>query len=243
MSTNEFARRRVIQNLALTGAAVAVAGTPLPLQAQDDKKKSSKEPEVTATEDLMREHGIIRRALQVYHATVPLLRTQPRSIDPAPLYKTAQLFRHFGEDYHERMLEEKYIFLIVRKLGGQAARYPDILEAQHRRGREITDYIMGATKSGSILTAHAEPLAKVMEGLVDMYEHHAAREDTIVFPTLKGTMSPKQLDEMSDKFEEIEHKEFGKDGFEDAEKTVDKIEGALGLSDISKFTPPPPPRL
>jgi hemerythrin-like domain-containing protein len=242
MNADDYERRKLLRNFSLAGAAVALAGA-LPVNAQDTKKKTSKEPEVTATEDLMREHGVIRRALLIYHETVPLLRTKAASVDAAALYKTAQLFRRFGEDYHERMLEETHIFPIVRKLSGRAGKYPDVLEAQHRRGREITDYIMGATKAGKVASAHAEPLAKAMEGLVEMYEHHAAREDTIVFPAWKGTMTAKQLDEISDKFEEIEHREFGKDGFEDAEKTVDGIEGKLGFSDISRFTAPPPPAL
>ncbi|HYL74912.1 MAG TPA: hemerythrin domain-containing protein [Bryobacteraceae bacterium] len=237
MNQHNFNRRQAF----LASAAVAMAG--LPSAAQDEKKNKAKEPEVTATEDLMREHGVIRRALLVYHETVPLLRAKYASVDPAALYKTAQLFRRFGEDYHERMLEETHIFPMVRKLSGRAGKYPDVLEAQHRRGREITDYILGVTKGGRMDAAHAEPLAKAMEGLVHMYQHHAAREDTIVFPAWKNTMSAKQLDEISDKFEEIEHREFGKDGFEDAEKTVDGIEVRLGLSDISKFTPPTPPKL
>lgn len=239
---SDLSRRHVL-HVALAGTGLTVAGTFLTLDAQVQKTKESKEPEVTATEDLMREHGVIRRALLVYHETVPLLRTKAGSVDAAALYRIAQLFRRFGEDYHERMLEETYIFPAVRKLGGRAGKYPDVLEAQHRRGREITDYILAVTKGGKIGSGHAEPLAKTMDGLVDMYEHHAAREDTIVFPAWKSTMSEKQLDDISDKFEEIEHREFGKDGFEDAEKTVDGIEVRLGLSDISRFTPPPPPKL
>jgi hypothetical protein len=74
-----------------------------------------------------------------------------------------------------------------------------------------------------------------------MYENNAAREDTIIFPVWKKNFSQKQLDEMSDQFEDIEHKMFGKDGFDDAEKKIGSIEGALGYADLSQFTPPPPP--
>ena len=74
-----------------------------------------------------------------------------------------------------------------------------------------------------------------------MYEHHAAFEDTIVFPAWKATLSEEQLDEMGDKFEEIEQQQFGKDGYEDAVKQIGEIEGALGLGDLSQFTAPPPP--
>ncbi len=58
----------------------------------------------------MREHGVIRRALLVYYEVIPKLRQNPSSIDAAALQQTAKLFRTFGEDYHERMLEEQHIF-------------------------------------------------------------------------------------------------------------------------------------
>jgi hypothetical protein len=51
-----------------------------------------------------------------------------------------------------------------------------------------------------------------------------------------------QLGEMGDKFEEIEHEQFGEDGYEDAVKQISDIEGGLGLSDITQFTAPPPPK-
>ena len=53
----------------------------------------------------------------------------------------------------------------------------------------------------------------------------------------------KQLDEMNDKFEDIEHEQFGEDGFEDAVKQISAIESSLGLADISQFTAPPPPKV
>jgi hypothetical protein len=75
-----------------------------------------------------------------------------------------------------------------------------------------------------------------------MYQSHAAREDTIIFPAWKKNFTNKQLDELSDQFKDIEHRVFGKDGFDDAEKTISGIEGSLGLADLAQFTPPPPPK-
>lgn len=126
---------------------------------------------------------------------------------------------------------------------GEAAKYPDILVAQHQRGREITDYTLAVTNGARIGNQHSEPLARALEGMVRMYENHAAREDTIVFPAWKQNFSNKRLDELSDEFEEIEHKKFGRDGFEDAERTISSVEATFGFTDISQFTPPPPPRL
>lgn len=198
--------------------------------------------EVTATEDLMREHGILRRALLVYSATAMKLRGKPSEISPDALQKTAKLFRAFGEEYHEKKLEEAFIFPAVKKAGGEAASYPDILVAQHNRGREITDYIISVTQGAKLGPNNSEPLAKALETFVLMYRNHAAREDTIIFPAWKQTMTGKQLDEMNDKFEDIEHEQFGEDGFEDAVKQISGIESSLGLADIAQFTAPPPPK-
>ncbi len=235
-------RRLVVRNAALLGAAIAAPV--LSVWAQSEKKSDAagKEPEVTATEDLMREHGVIRRALLVYSETVPKLRQNSSAVDGDALRQTAQLFRTFGEDYHERMLEEQHIFPLVRKQGTELKHYADVLTAQHQRGREVTDYILAVTQSGKVSSIHAEPLARVFEGFVRMYANHAAREDTIVFPAWKKNYSDKQLDEISDQFEDIEHKMFGKDGFEDAEKRIASIEGMLGLGDLAQFTPPAPPK-
>ena len=244
-------RRELLRNSFLLGAAGLGASealsspliaAPFPEEGKEKKEGAEKEPEVTATEDLMREHGVIRRALLVYYEVIPKLRQNAASVDAAALQQTAKLFRTFGEDYHERMLEEQHIFPLVRKHGGELARYADILTQQHQRGREVTDYVLAVTNGGKISSAHAEPLAKVFETFVLMYENHAAREDTIVFPAWKKNFTDKQLDEISDQFEDIEHKMFGKDGFEDAEKKIGNIEATLGFADLAQFTPPAPPK-
>lgn len=208
----------------------------VPLSAAPDP-----EPEVTAAEDLMREHGIIRRTLLVYAAVVPHLHANADAVDAAALHKAGELFRRFAEEYHEKKLEEQHIFPIIRKMPGVAT-YADVLTKQHERGREITAYLLAATASGKVSAAHAAPLAKALAGLVRMYEHHAAREDTIVFPAWKRNFTNKQLDALGEEFEDIETKTFGHDGFEDAEKSITAIEKTFGLADISQFTPPPPPK-
>ena len=203
-----------------------------------EKKDENGPAEVTANEDLMREHGVLRRALLIYSGVVPKLRASAATVSADALQKTAQLFRTFGEEYHEKQLEEIYIFPVVKKAGGPAAAYVDILNAQHQRGREITNYIIGVTQGGKLT---GEPLAKALESMVLMYRNHAAREDTIVFPAWKKTMTAKDYDEIGDRFEDIEQKMFGHDGFEDAARQIGEIESSLGFADLAQFTAPPPP--
>ncbi len=199
--------------------------------------------EVGAVEDLMREHGVLRRVLLVYRECATRLRRNRAGVDPRAIADAARLFRSFGEEYHERKLEEAHIFPVVLKAGGPAAAYVDVLIAQHRRGREITDYILAVTSKGSIANADAELLARVFDQMDLMYENHAAREDTIVFPAWKAALTAAQLDKMGDLFEDIERAQFGHDGFEDAVARIGRIEATLGLTDIAQFTAPPPPRV
>lgn len=190
----------------------------------------------------MREHGVLRRALLVYTAAATKLRANASAVPPDALQKTARLFRAFGEEYHEKMLEERFIFPAVGKAGGAAGALPDVLVVQHGRGREITDYVLAVT-NGAKIGGNALELAKALEAFVLMYGHHAAREDTVIFPAWKQTLTEEQLGAMGEKFEEIEHEQFGEDGFDDAVQQISDIEGGLGLADISQFTAPPPPQV
>jgi hemerythrin-like domain-containing protein len=208
--------------------------------ARKHEASNDQKPEVTAAEDLMREHGILRRALIVYSEVVPRLRTNATSVPAKALADTAKLFRRFGENYHEKMLEEAHVFPVVQKLKGNTSAYPDILQKQHERGREITDYVLSSTAQGAIGASSALRVADALAAFVRMYEPYAAMEDTVVFPAWKGTFSRKTFEEISDKFEEIEHSEFGADGFEDARKQIAAIEAELGLSDLNIFTAPKP---
>ena len=238
--------RRMFLSAALSGVGITLIGCRRDVSDHDQSasnknKDSDKEPEVTATEDLMREHGVLRRILIVFSETAPRLRHDPASVPNAALQNAAKLFRTFGEDYHEKQLEEAYIFPAVKKAGGPAADYVDVLTTQHQRGRDITDYILTVTNRSTIGGKSANDMAEVLDSMVRMYRAHAAREDTILFPAWKKTLTEAQLDELSDKFEDIERKQFGKDGFEDAVRQIGEIELQLGLSDLSTFTAPAPP--
>jgi hemerythrin-like domain-containing protein len=219
-------------------AASAVAAPSTTTSAGPPAKEST-DPEVTATEDLMREHGVIRRAIVVYREAAMRLRAKPANVPLDALQKAAKLLRSFAEDYHEKLLEEAHIFPAVKNVGGAMATRVDTLIAQHNRGREITEYVIAVTAAP--IRAKADELARTLDGFARMYEEHAAIEDTIVFPAWKKTMNEKKLDEMGDLFEDIEHKTFGKDGFDDAVDQITAIEKIMGI-DLAGMTPLPPPK-
>ncbi len=223
------------RGLIVLGAAFGTGLLAPPVLAREEGEKK----EVGAVEDLMREHGVLRRVLLVYAETAPRLRDKPESVDAGALNKAARLFRDFGEEYHEKKLEEAYIFPRVRKAGGEAAAMVETLLEQHRRGREITQFVIGATAGGRLATANAAALARAFDDFARMYENHAAREDTVLFPAWKKALRAKELSELGERFEDIERQQFGGDGFNIAVRQVAEIEAALGLADLAKFTPPP----
>ena len=103
---------------------------------QAKTEKEGKEKEVAAAEDLMREHGILRRTLLVYGEAATRLTQRPDSVSPEALQRGAKLFRSFGEEYHEKQLEEAFICCAAYGDGGPW--YIPTAEAYPQGGYEIT---------------------------------------------------------------------------------------------------------
>jgi hemerythrin-like domain-containing protein len=233
MSSNAQRRRL----LGLAGAATLAASLP-PIRSAH---AAEKEEEVEAAEDLMREHGVLRRALLVYAEAASRL-SHGGEVPADALGQTATLFRTFGEDYHERSLEEKHVFPVLIKKGGEHGTIASILKHQHDRGREITDYISTVSRGGHISRGNIAPLSSSLVAFVKMYQHHTAIEDTVIFPAWKAAISKAQYKELSEQFEDLERRMFGKDGFEDAVGRIHAIEEVFGLADLGTLTAPSPPK-
>jgi hemerythrin-like domain-containing protein len=232
-----LSRRDLLVGIGGVSGGMILAGRALAV-VEPEPSKEVMGGEVTATEDLMREHGILRRALFIYSEAAVRLRNNPSTVSPDALQKTAKLFRTFGEDYHEKKLEEAFVFPAVKKAGGATGSYTDILIEQHNRGRDLTDYILDLTRTAKFEAENGAALAKALDLIVRMYRPHAAKEDTVIFPAWKQTLTAKQLDDMNDKFEDIEHDMLGKNGFENAVKQISDIENELGFADLAQFTAP-----
>src|SRR3954467_642146 len=86
---------------ALVGAAALVAA----------KQPAKKEPEISPTEDLMREHGLLNRVLLVYEECARRLEAGEAG---KVLPDAAKIIRDFIEGYHEP-LEEQQLFPRFRR--------------------------------------------------------------------------------------------------------------------------------
>lgn len=218
-----------------TGVIIRKAGIVVAANAEEKGDE-----DVSATEDLMREHGVLRRTLIVYAELARRLRHGNGMVDSRALADAAKLFHDFGEEYHEKSLEETYIFPEVRKAGGPHEKLVEVLLTQHQRGREITGYLLHIGERGNI-GGNAVPLGKALDAMSRMYDAHAAWEDTVLFPAWKKLQSKSRLEDLAETFEDIEHKTFGKDGFDDALARISHVEQELGLDDLAAYTAGAPP--
>lgn len=192
---------------------------------------------VTATEDLMREHGVLRRALQIYERAGEQLNAG--SFQPQVLASTATIVREFVEDYHEH-LEEQYVFPRFER-ANQHKDLVQVLLLQHRAGREVTDTIRArATDQGVRDQAQRGLLVGAMQSYVRMYRAHAAREDTELFPALHSVVSAQEFGALGEEFERIERKRFGEDGFERIVSQLTRLEQQAGMPSLEDLTPLPP---
>ena len=194
--------------------------------------KDDGDDEVTPVEDLMREHGVLRRIMYLYDDAIQRLAGR-REVPLDALAACAGIVRHVIEDYHEK-LEEDFLFPRFEK-AGKLADLTAILRRQHLAGRALTEQIVALAKA-PLADADRARLATALRSFNHMYRPHAAREDTVLFPELRGLVGKHEYEELGDQFEDKEKQMLGDHGFEHAVADVARLEQAFGLDDLSKLT-------
>ena len=221
-------------SVAAVAAALIVPAGLVSARAKDKEGRSEKQPEVTPPEDLMREHGVLDRVLLVYEAGLKKFDAK-EDFDPAVLVNAAQIVRDFIENYHEQS-EEQAVFPRFKK-AGKLVPLVDTLLAQHKAGRRVTETILQAAPGSRQDGDDRRRLVPAIQSFIAMYRPHAAREDTELFPLLRGLVSPHEYDAMAEDFERKEHQLFGADGFEMMVQRVAGLEQSIGINDLAQFTP------
>jgi hemerythrin-like domain-containing protein len=225
-------RRRFLHTTFAAAGTVWLAGAP---QQRNPRKIAKPPEEVSPAEDLMREHGVLKRVLLVYRESLRRL-DAGQDLPPEAVADAGKIIRSFIEDYHEK-LEEDFLFPRFREAWTQVD-LVEVLLAQHRAGRRLTD----TTLHLSTLSAIRNPgdrrrLADSLRAFVRMCEPHEAREDTVLFPAFRKIVSGNEYDALGEQFEAKEHDLFGADGFEKMVDRVAGIEKKLGIYDLGQFTP------
>jgi hemerythrin-like domain-containing protein len=216
----------------VTGAVLSYPVRAFAKEGPDQKEKGPEKgvEQVSPPEDLMREHGVLRRTLLIYEEIQGRV-GNGKQFPPDLLGAAAAIIKKFIEDYHEK-LEEDYLFPRFEK-ARKLVDLVQVLRLQHKAGRQLTEII----KTSAAAPGERKELGKSLHLFIRMYRPHAAREDTILFPAFHEIVSPAEYDDLGEEFEKKEQALFGKEGFESVVREVAKLEEKLGLYDLSQFTP------
>jgi hemerythrin-like domain-containing protein len=229
-TTSQSSRRAFLKS----GLILAASGFSAPGKSATNKE-SSKNEEVSPPEDLMREHGVLKRILLIYTEAIRRIDGK-EDLPPEPLADSAKIIREFVEDYHEK-LEEDFLFPRFKK-ANKLVDLVDVLLNQHQAGRRLTDITMHLATNQSLKNADdGRKLVDSMRQFIRMYSPHEAREDTVLFPAFRAIVSAHEFDSLGEDFEKKEDELFGEDGFFKVVDRVAEIEKKLGIYDLAQFTP------
>lgn len=238
-SHDESANRREFlkkTGILLAGGAVICPAVGTAQARSEEKEKEKKGEEVSPAEDLMREHGVLRRILLIYEDIQGRLNSG-KEFPSEVLTAAAKIIQKFIEQYHER-LEEDYLFPRFKK-AGKLVELVTLLKEQHEAGRRLTPRVMELATPAALKEApKRKELADTLHLFLRMYRPHAAREDTILFPALRTIVSGKEFDSLGEEFEDYEVALFGEGGFEKIVAQVADLEKPLGIYELAQFTPP-----
>ena len=224
-------RRRFLRQGGALAAAAALLGPAQLLAAAPTKAVAI---DVTPTEDLMREHGVLRRLMLTFDEFAKRLRGGAE-FSPALITQAAKIIRTFIQDYHEKDEEEAIFPRFVK--AGKLTDLVQVLIAQHQAGRRLIATLETSAQANLKDPAARQQVGSLLASFNRMYRPHAAREDTVLYPAFRTVISPKEFEALGDQFEDKEQKLFGKDGFEKIVAEVEGIEKQLGLYDLAQFTP------
>jgi hemerythrin-like domain-containing protein len=223
-------RRKFVNNIVLLSASSVIG-----LGTLSSCQKEKEEEEITPSEDLMREHGLLSRILLIYDACRSFL-INNEQFDPTVLSNSAGIIRSFIEDYHEK-LEEDFLFPLFEK-ASMLTDLVQVLRTQHEAGRILTDQIISfVAVKGIAGPDENSTLIRLLDNFNRMYRPHKSREDTILFPAIKKIISKEEYLDLGEKFEDREHELFGESGFESMVAKVENIEKQINIYDLSQFNP------
>ena len=203
-------RREFLVAGAVLGLSGVACGAEKPAAGED----------VSALEDLMREHGVLSRILLIYEEAIRSLRAKPATAIP---FRNLQGSGCAGAEVRRRIPRE----------AGRELHLPGVRET--RQTRPVGEGAQGATCRRSRADRHdsqsragegssPKPKRKPGDRLRGVHPHVSSpqgpRRHRALSRLAKDSVGQAKLDELGDKFEEEENRRFGAEGFE---KIVEQV--------------------
>ncbi|WP_230742715.1 hemerythrin domain-containing protein [Methanooceanicella nereidis] len=189
--------------------------------------------EISATEELSREHAILTRLIIAMENVLTRLSSDMKT-DLTPLNQSALIIKNIVIDHHMKF-EEENIYPKF-KYDKTLMEVADKLQAQHDMARETTKRMLELTKSKKIGN-EKERDELIQSGIMmsDLIRVHIAWEESVLFTALQAALPKSSIEELDRKMLEDEAKFIGDEGLEKLFDDLSRIERAAGTHDISAF--------
>jgi len=227
MSFETCHSRRSFMILAAAAGAGALAAC--------SKSDQSPDNAGTAIEILSRQHGVLRRAVAVLEEAKGGLDAR-MDLPPDIIAGTVEMMRLFIIGFHQQ-LEERRIYSVfdtADKMSGLIG----VLREQHAAGSKLAEILSRLCSGFSAKDLEKRrTMGSTIHQFCRMYRAHVDREDTVLFPLVRRSMSPKAYLELSASFVKAETEFLGQNGFEETIRKLSGYENILGIGDLASFTP------
>jgi hemerythrin-like domain-containing protein len=224
-------RRNFLVKSGMLIAAVSLSGA----ACLGGPEKGTKAWKIPPTEDLMREHGVLRRLMLIYDEIGRRLK-EGEEFPVQVLAGASDIIRRFMQDYHETN-EQFHVFNWFGN-AGKMVELVAILYQQHLAGRKLIDKVkILSTEENLKNPSERLRIAAFLNTFNQVYRRHAAWEDTVLFPAFRSVVSPKDFSAVGENFAMQEEKTFGPNGYEKIVGEVADLEKKLGIYNIQQFTP------
>jgi hemerythrin-like domain-containing protein len=234
------ARREFLTRGGLAVGALAAA-SPLALSCSGGEKKSSGTAGqrsatilsgLSATEGLLREHGVLDRILMLYETVIGQM-AQGQAANVGIIAQATYVMRQYLEDHHAPF-EHQYIYGLAAKNQKLPGIVNELIK-QHKISRQLTDRIRKlATEAGSNAEQNKE-LITLCRAQVNMMRPHAAMEATLIFPALDRMGA--EAEKLHNMVGQRDKEQFGGDALQIFGSRMDQLEAQVGINDIKQFTP------
>jgi hemerythrin-like domain-containing protein len=139
-------------------------------------------------------------------------------------------------DHHQK-LEETHIFPAfdaANKMGGLVG----VLREQHAAGAQLTGTLKQLAAGFSTKDLEKRRiLGSAIHQFGRMYRAHSNREDTMLFPLVRGLITPRAYADLSSAVEKADGAVPANNGFDELIRKLANYENMLGIGDLAALTP------
>jgi hemerythrin-like domain-containing protein len=188
---------------------------------------------MSATEELGFEHAMLDRILLAMDETL-MMAGSPSKADLSPVNEACNMIKEVVDKHHMKIEEDE---IYPKFEDTDLSDFASTLKSQHDDMRKLVARMEDLSKTGAVRDrSEMDELKRIFNDFHKMVMAHAAWEETVLFPTMEGTWSEDELNDLRETQEEHEKKLLGKDAVNKVYGMLTDLESSAGITGVQDFT-------